>query len=245
MHRDFISQAERLSLALSAGLRPRLVHIYYCTWSHKPYSTYCLRSHKPYSIYIVHGRISHVLLIVYGRLNRIALCYFVVVMTVCFPRFCHPTEYFIQYTLLLCGLVLYLFLRNNLGLTLLVLCNFPLHYVLEFLSLSEDFIFVILGIPISGNEQQIFYFLKSSAILFHDLWTSCSVHELTCHSIIPPSVNCQFYSSLEYYSAHFTEVLFRPTPPTLYVYMVTYHTIHSSVYVTVPWLGGKAQPTSS
>ena len=151
MHRDFISQAERLSLALSAGLRPRLVHIYYCTWSHKPYSTYCLRSHKPYSIYIVHGRISHVLLIVYGRLNRIALYYFVVVMTVCFPRFCHPTEYFIQYTLLLCVLVLYLFLRNNLGLPLLVLCNFPSHYVLEYLSLSEDFMFVILGIPISGN----------------------------------------------------------------------------------------------
>jgi hypothetical protein len=29
----------------------------------------------------------------------------------------------------------------------------------------------------------------------------------TCPVFIPPSVNCQFYSPLEYYSAHFTEVL--------------------------------------
>ena len=109
--------------------------------------------------------------------------------------------------------------------------------------LSEDFMFWFSEFPFGEIARNILF--SSILILFHGLWTSCSIHEFTCHSLIPPSVNSQFYSPLEYYSAHFTEVLFRPTPPTHYVYVVTHQAIHSSVYVTVPWPRGKAQPTSS
>ena len=75
---------------------------------------------------------------------------------------------------------------------------------------------------------------------------------LMCFSLIymrfPHTIICEkliFIPLWDIIQLYFTEVLFHPTLPTCYVFLVTLSASYIALYVPVSWPGGKAQPTSS
>ena len=100
------------------------------------------------TVSIVHGSISRIVLIVYGHISRLLCQHLVVSMTFNFSLI--SSSHFTPYTVHTTTSYVYLHYTYSYWLIVLYFPSF----------LSEDFMFLILGIPIWGNSNK--YFISSN-----------------------------------------------------------------------------------